>query len=314
VWNEYTFGSQFLEERHYYDPPRRFKRKLRYEARGRVREGHEIILPITVDYVNDPANKLPGVRVISGFSNQRPGENGTEMWPGQAGFSRHYYTGLNPAGEFSGNGGLLCPGNDRNETSGPLNALGLADGTPDKKDWHTVVPGTFLVPVLRLACPESSFFGYKTEFIVRDVQPFPGPWSHHHRFSHPGTGRPAEVWQTEFNCWRKPGAERLMSDTDISRDDPRFIDLLHHVGAKLLLRSYVFQAHKGIKTVQVYAAHADDMGFGVFPSPWMEALKANDNELTEALRADPGPQLSVVRRVVALMRQSVPLDWTRPGL
>jgi hypothetical protein len=67
VWNEYTFCSDFLDERCYYDPARKFKADVSYQNRGLTCSGHEIILPITVDYVNDPANDLPGVHVISGF-------------------------------------------------------------------------------------------------------------------------------------------------------------------------------------------------------------------------------------------------------
>ena len=103
VWNELTFGSDFLDEKSYYSTPRKFKTDISYQNHGRTASGHEIILPITVDYVNDPANRLPGVHVISGFSNQRPFENGASMWPGQTGFSRHYYTSLTPFGQYQRN-------------------------------------------------------------------------------------------------------------------------------------------------------------------------------------------------------------------
>ena len=102
VWNEYTFASDFLDEKSYYATPRKFKTDISYQNHGRTSSGPEMILPITVDYVNDAANRLPGVHVISGFSNQRPWENGASMWPGQTGFSRHFYTNLNPFGRFKG--------------------------------------------------------------------------------------------------------------------------------------------------------------------------------------------------------------------
>ena len=121
--------------------------------------GPELILPMTVDYVNDPTNRLPGVHVISGFSNQRPWENGGSMWPGQTGFSRHYYTGLDPFGPFRGCSGLLSPATNNRPNSGPLNALGLVDGHPDGKDWSTVTPGTFFVPTVALSMPEALHYG-----------------------------------------------------------------------------------------------------------------------------------------------------------
>ncbi|MCY3023834.1 MAG: hypothetical protein NTW87_33060, partial [Planctomycetota bacterium] len=128
IWNEYTFGSQFLEDKNYFSPPRKFRDPITYSKHGKTAKGQELILPLTVDYVNDPANSLPGVNVISGFANQRPWDHGGDMWPGQAGYSRHYYTGINPTR-------VLGPASPLKKDSGPLNALGKPDGTPDKKDW-----------------------------------------------------------------------------------------------------------------------------------------------------------------------------------
>ena len=40
--------------------------------------------------------------------------------------------------------------------------------------WNTVLPGTFFVPTVNNSMPEMWHYGYKTEFITRDLQPFPG--------------------------------------------------------------------------------------------------------------------------------------------
>ena len=312
VWNEYTFGSEFLNANEYYQPPRTFSKPLSYSKHGLTRQGPEIILPITIDYVNDPANQLPGVKVLSGFSNQRPWDNGSDLWPGQAGFSRHYYTGVKPFGEFNGIDGLLAPGND--PLRQPLvDALGNPEGKRDPGEPGKVLPGSFFSPTLPISMPESWHFGYKTEFITRDLQPFPGPFPQHGRYTNPGDGRQAEVWQTEFNAWRMPWADALVKDHGAARDDPRFAQLMHHVGAKALLRSFVFHSHKGMETMTIYSAKEKDDGFAVIPEAFFKTLTEEKFQLTDRVRAEAGPQLASLQRVDALMRSCNPaVDVARP--
>jgi hypothetical protein len=304
VWNEYSFGSNFLDIGRYYSPPLKFKEPVAYSAHGRVAKGVEIILPMTVDFANDPKNKCPGVRVISGFANQRPWESGTGMWPGQAGFSRHYYTGISLKDN--------SPENPRKANSGPLNALGKPDGTPDKKDWHTVVPGSFFVPVVNVSMPEYWHYSYQTEFMTRDVQPFPGPWQEHHRYSHPGTGRPAEVWMTEFNLDRGPWMEHIAKLAGCKKDDPRLIALSHATGAKSTLRSFVMHSHKGVHTITIFSTNAGDLHLSVLPDAFFKTLKKENGKLTDEARALVGPQLSVLGRVTKLMKTGERIETARP--
>jgi hypothetical protein len=312
VWNEYTFGSDFLDEKFYYDPPREFKTDISYQNHGMTSSGPESILPMTVDYVNDTANRLPGVHVISGFSNQRPWENGASMWPGQTGFSRHYYTSLDPFGRFKGHCGLLSPATNTRPDSGPLNALGLVDGQPDGKNWFTVTPGTFFVPTVALSMPEGLHYAYFTEYMTRDVQPFPGLWKDHYRYSNPGDGHPAEVWMTETNTDRSTWLKELMNKRQVMPDDPRLIALSHQMGAKALLRALIFQSHKGVYRMEIFAAHDDDLSLGVIPDLFFKALEADSYQLTERVRAQVGPQLKVLARVNRLMKSGQPLEVTRP--
>jgi hypothetical protein len=311
VWNEYTFGSDFLKDRYYHDPERKFKEPIRYANHGREMTGHELILPLTVDYVNDPANTLPGVGVISGFSNQRPWDNGSEMWPGQAGFSRHYYSSLDAWRPSNGKSGTLSPSILKDWHSGPVNALGIADGTPDKKDWHTVIPGSFFIPTLRLAMPEAQHYGYKTEFMSRDIQPFPGPWSHHHRFSNPGTGQNAEVWMTETNVHRNPYLEHVAQQAKVSMDDPRVSRFAHDMATRTMIRSYLFYSHKGVKHVDMYAVKQNDLHFSVIPDAFFEALKKADYQLTDDVRALAGPQLAAIKNISDVFKQGKPIDVPR---
>ena len=304
VWNEYTFGSHFLQERKYYDPPREFAEPITYSNHGRTRTGHEIILPMTVDFVNDPKNGLPGVRVISGFSNQRPWENGADMWPGQAGFSRHYYASMDPEKT------LISP-QTQADVACVINALGEREAGPGAKGARAGARPCF-IPTLRAALPEFWHYGYKTEFITRDVQPFPGPWKKHQRFSHPGTGRPAEVWMTEFNMFRWPWAKQLIARAGCAKDDPRLVALMHYVGAKVLLRAFVFHAHKGVHTINVFAAQVGDCSFGVLPEAFFAALEQSGFRLTPAVRKHIGPQLETIGRLAALMREGEAIAVARP--
>lgn len=306
VWNEYSFGSEFLNDKNYYEPALVYKEPLTYETHGRRQTGPEVLLAVTVDYFNDPENAAPGVNVISGFSNQRPWDNGTDMWPGQAGFSRHYYTGIDVPGKY-----MASPANEKSN-SGPVNALGLPDGTPDGKDWHTVVPGSFFVPTLTVQGPETWHFGYKTEFITRDVQPFPGPMKGHFRYAHPGTGRPATVWQTEVNTYRAPWAQWLREQTGVTREDERYHHLMQHLSAKTLLRTYVFMSAKGLGPQQVYAAKEVDDSFGSISEAFFKALAANKYVLTPEIQALAGPGIEAVRRVAQLLGAGQPMVEARP--
>lgn len=305
VWNEYTFGSDFLRDDRYHNPKRAFAQAISYHRHGRSKDGHELILPLTVDYANDPANGCEGVRVISGFSNQRPWDHGAKMWPGQHGISKHYYTNLKPNSSFSGKEGLVRPGSDPKENSGPLDALGQRDGTRDKKDWHTVIPGTAFVPTHRLSMPEARHFGYQTEFHGRDLIPFPKGWGEHYRYGQNGYGQWARVWQTEFNCYRRPWYLSVEEAAGIEWPDQRAIDLLEHVAAKAILRGFLFHHHKGMETITWFSigdrGGHDIRSFSLFPPAFFDALDASSGELTPAVRATAGRQLAVVGRLVEVM-------------
>jgi hypothetical protein len=312
VWNELTFGSDFLDEQNYYEPRRSFKTDLVYKNHGFVAEGPMSILPITVDYVNDPKSGLPGVKVISGFSNQWPWDSGATMWPGQAGFSRHFYTSLNADIPFNSVCGFLSPETIDRPGEGPINALGFLDGRRNGRDWHTVAPGSYYVPTLHISMPELWQYGYKIEYITRDIQPFPGLWDQHFRFSNPGDGHPAEVWMTETNTARSGFLSKLQEQLGVASEDSALVRLSHHLGAKAILRTFVFQASKGVHTIELYAARHQDLEDAVIPEAFFGALEKSYHVLTEDVRTQIGEQLTVLSRVVGLMRKGEDLPVIRP--
>lgn len=312
VWNELSFGSDFLSEGNYYEPKRLFKTDITYENHGITAKGAESILPITVDYVNDPANHLAGVRVINGFSNQRPWDSGTTVWPGQTGFSRHFYTSLNPDGPFADTRGLLSPATNNRPLVAPVNALGEFDGIADGKGWHRVIPGSYFVPTTAVSMPEVLHYGYVPECMTRDLQPFPAIMEGHFRFANRYDGHPAQVWMTETNTGRFSWLDNLRREEQLPPDNPELVKLSHHLGAKALLRTFVFASHKGIHTINVFAAREHDLEFAVLPEAFFATLKSENHVLTDAVRAQTGEQLAVLSRVTRLMRQGEEISITRP--
>ena len=292
VWNELSFGSHFLNIDEYYDPPIKYGAEVSYRNGDQIESGAQVILPMTAAYVSNPASGLPGVRVINGFANQRPWDNGTKLWPGQTGFSRHYYTGYDP--EVS----QIGFDNPALKKDTMLDRL----GQPDLEGY---------IPPHVSAFPERWFYAYQTEFVVRDLQPFPGPLKDHFRYSHPGDGKPPEVWMTESNLYRGLFAEELAVRAKINLSDPKMADIMHHIGAKSTLRHYIFQSHKGVQTINLYAVKGKDTEFALLPESYYEKLKRSGYRLTPAVRQAAGPQLQAIRNVVALIEKGEPIEQPR---
>ncbi len=310
VWNEYTFGSEFLNERNYYEPERAFSSFPSYRVGAKEQCDAEIFLPLTVEL----AAEYPGVRVISGFANQRPWDNGTDMWPGQGGFSRHYYTGVNPRDNFSDNGLVTRKTMPPHYLQhAPVNALGRPLDADGNRNWQEQL----FVPEHRISLPEYPALGIKTENVIRDLRPFPSAeeektyFHGHFRYAHPGTGVPARMVESEFNLYRAGFGEFLTEHTGLSRNDPRLAPALHALGAKAMLRSLVFYGHKGFETLYFYAPKQNDFEFGMLPEAFFRALARTGGRLTPEVRAAIGPQLAAAGRTDRLLGSGRELAATR---
>ncbi|OXM13707.1 hypothetical protein CGZ75_22065 [Paenibacillus herberti] len=293
VWNELTFGSQFLDINHYYEKKIKFSKEYTLVQGDRTSKGIITLLPLTIQYIKDTENRLPNVNVINGFSNQRPWDNGTELLNGQNGFSRHYYT------EYSANS-LITRQSDSTLRYKHLYSNG-----------QSVTGKEVFVPNHVAAMPEYWFYGYKTEFVVRDIQPFPGPWTLHSRYANNGNGQSAQVWMTETNWWRGPFADELMKKAKVRKTDPRLTSLMQQIGAKTTLRLLTMASHKGIQTVNIYSAKGGDLNHGVFSDKFFKVLKANNYKLTDEVRAAAGPQIKAMKTFSAIMREGQPIKNTR---
>jgi hypothetical protein len=316
VWNELFFGSEFLYDSSYYNPPRQYSQPLQYSNYGLTWQADtgKVLMAVTVDAINGnypgTSKVFPKVNVIWGaYSNQTPWARGADMWPGQAGFSRHYYTGIVPGKWTGGESGTLDPADPPNIfTAFVIDALG-ANESP-----------TF-IPAHTQNMPEFWHFGYKRESITRDIQPWPSGFNSydsnpayyrdHFRFSHSGNGNVAQVWMTETNFDRTKWSQSLIEKTGVSATDTRLLSLLNTLGAKALLRQYIFFAHKGLFTVNIFNLKDNDLSVGVLPAAFFTALAASNYQLDSTVRAQIGPQLTVIKQAVAKFKQPKTLDSPR---
>ena len=309
VYNEYTFGHHYMYMDNYYEPKRGFAQEMTYSKDGKSVTGIEVLLPITSDFVSDPANGLPGVRVISGFSNQRPYDNGTSIWSNQAGYSRHYYTGYDPVKSYIGQDSASSY---TSPTKIYYNALGRLDGVRKPTNINESVPGSYFIPNQVMTMPEEWAYLYTTESLIRDLTPFPGPWQDHFRYASPGNGKTAELWMTETNYYRLPFAQKLIEQSKVAAADQQLSNLMMETGAKTLSRLYTFYAHKGMETITVYNIRNQDNCFGILPEAFFDELKKNNYQLNDAVRAKIGPQIAVLKNIAGLMKTGQPIDTARP--
>jgi hypothetical protein len=262
VWNELSFGSQFLNaENYYYLGSDKELSEPNYEAspqqeptlgRQKALNTKAVIKAVraaTAEYVHDPANGIaPGVGVTDGFASETPFPSGAAAPPGLTALSKHPYTGL-----------ISMPAQYKTFTDRPVNALGVQD---TRSGEH----GTFLplfVPNEQLLMPEYWLTGNSTETLIRDLAPmttdvygFP-----HGREVGPPGGKPIQKWITEFNL----GAPR--GTTGLSAADKA------HLHAKALLRSLVSMVGKGVSREYFYAAAPGS--FSLIGSEFYAALEAH---------------------------------------
>jgi hypothetical protein len=261
VWNEMTFGSNFLDINRYCDPPLAFSKPLEYTisrpASAQVvpgaqatftTQGAGALLAGTADFYREHAKDYPGVVVDNGLGNQWPWNGGYDAWPGQGAFSRHYYHG--------GWRDISPTKNSRGDLD-TIDALGRRDGKrPDKpKDWYDIVPGSNFIPTMRVGLPEWHHCGFQTENLARDVQPDSRVtgMGRHGRYSHNGDFHTQQLWETEVNYGRADFFDRFFAETKVPRNDPRAYALDNHMLSKMTLRQYVFHNHKGLGRLYMFA-------------------------------------------------------------
>ena len=176
IWNEMSFGSCFIHQRYYYDPP-----PGKYDENAVYLD----IVRATAEAAEAEPARFAGVRLENGFSNTLPWPASGQMPARISALSHHPYSGRKtfPAEKAKGTA---------------LNALGL----PDKSGF---------VPAYTECFPEYFGAALQTETIVRDMAPLTTDIYHvqHGRFARPGN--PCWCWITEVNY--APGEDGVTDPT-----------------------------------------------------------------------------------------------------
>src|ERR1035437_5435088 len=125
VWNELTFGSQFLNAEHYY------ARSSEGSTHAVTKEVTKALLAATVAYVRDPKHDIsPAVGVSDGFASQTPFPSGALAPAGLTALSKHLYAGARafPSAFRARHGNVPLDALGRRDTVGP--AKSAEDLTP----------------------------------------------------------------------------------------------------------------------------------------------------------------------------------------
>ena len=246
IWNELSFGSQFLDAADYYSPsPKNAKKALK--------EVTKALLADTVAYVRNPADGIsPNVGVSDGFASQTPFSSGALAPGGITALSKHLYAGIKsfPSGYGAGPGAL------------PLDALGRRDTAGSRGSPDAFTP--LFVPRYQSLFPEYFLTASQTETVVRDLAPFTTKIykAPHGRYVARPHQRPPQVWMTEYNL-STPGATPMGPDetTPATGSSAQLTPAdEEHLHAKALLRSLVAMVSKGMTREYFFgAAHAGEL-------------------------------------------------------
>jgi hypothetical protein len=254
LWNEVSFGSEFLREDNYYSPPRD-------SGSGSPKEAKEVLRAETVAYVRDPAHGIsPKVGISDGFASQTPFASGAKEPAGITALSKHLYKDpFRVPAEYK-----VVPGIK------PIDALGGLDSNTEPNGTSQLYPPRF-VPTFQVDFPEYFLTATQTETLIRDLAPMTTTVNGvpHGRFVGPAGGSPSQVWMTEYNV----GAE---SEADSGPASAKRHVERAHLQAKGLLRSLVSMVGKGVRREYFYAATG------------AAGLSLVGGRFIAALNADPG--------------------------
>jgi hypothetical protein len=251
VWNELSFGSQFLNAE-YYDTPEGTE-----GVSAATREITKALLDETVAFVRNPANGIgSGVGISDGFASQTPFPSGANAPLGLTALSKHLYDGAK-----------AFPAADQERSLVPLNGMGERDTLKD-----SFAP--LFVPHYESLFPEYYLAATQTETIVRDLAPITTEvyGLPHGRNVGPPGGTPPQKWMTEYNLSLNGATvvgpdESTPAQTSLTPADKA------HFQAKALLRSLVAMINKGMTREYFYAAAGHALA--LIPPSFYSALQAH---------------------------------------
>jgi hypothetical protein len=238
VWNELSFGSDFLYRDRYYDRP----------LRGGSGDVTYELVKRTARWLRDRRHRLRRVRIADGFASQTPFAAPSKEPPGVSALSKHPYQGL-----------VRFPQDARFDGIIPLDprrrpAMLPSSPVTSRRDRF--------VPSYDALFPEYYLSAIQTEHLVRDISPrttdvYGIP---HGRRARSRAGRAPRVWMTEMNLSPPDGT---MTEAE-----------LEHIQAKATLRTLVSFVNKGVEAIHLFAVKGPNTAL-VRPSFFAKVAASN---------------------------------------
>jgi hypothetical protein len=259
VWNELSFGSQFLNAQSYSSTgPGKASLKA---INSITKEVVKALLDRTVAFLRDPANGIsPAVGISNGFASQSPFPSGASAPLGLTAISKHPYVGPK-----------IFPAELRKGRVHPVNALGALD-TASKRSFTPL-----FIPTYQSLMPEYMLTATSAETLIRDLAPIT---TNVYRLPHgrdvgPPGGRPVEKWVTEYNL--SPGKATVVAPDGVTPQTGSSSVLTPadkaHFHAKALLRNQVAMVNKGAAREYFFAASPSALG--MISEGFLSAVKAH---------------------------------------
>jgi hypothetical protein len=250
VWNELSFGSDFLDLDKYYNPPVVPDSQDATEAE---------ILKQTVAYLRDPSNGVSGVGIGDGFASLRPFDAGSNVPPGLSAIDKHPYPPR-----------LVFPHDAVFSAIRPVDALGRPEGVQEGTRWRDS-----FIPSYTAFFPEYFLSGIQTETVIRDLSPITTSIysTPHGRTTHPPDSTPPAIWLTEA----------AMNPAGIPRS------VLPEFHAKGALRWATAWVNKGASAVYFYAASSPGWGLVNASAPGGGETLTALKRLTQTLETGASP-------------------------
>ena len=242
IWNELSFGSDYLFGERYYAT-----------APPGVGDPTAALLARTVAWLRDPANGVPpGVGIGDGFTSQSPFDSGATVPAGVTAIDKHPYKGL-----------VSFPADSVFDPTAPLDALGREDYSITRDAAGNPIKRTDrFIPRYDAYLPEYWLTAIQTEHLIRDLSPFTTEvygTTAHGRAVHPVGGTPPTMWVTETGM--DPSQAGVPLDAAQTAQ-------LH---AKATLRALVSYVSKGASAIDFFAAK-DPTTWGLVDQSFFDAV------------------------------------------
>ena len=279
IWNELSFGSNFLNINRYYAEPL-YPSFQRDQTEEKIWDG---IVTATADFADSHSDLFQGVVISNGFANTIPWTASSQQPKRLNAISKHPYNNrINyPQDQVEG----------KHSTGHPVNAL----LQPEDKS------STF-IPAYSALFPEYYATALQTETIIRDMAPISTDiyGTMHGRNARKIDNQilPTPVWITEINT------SPIEDNPNITAERARTIK------EKTASRSITFYLNKGATQLYFYGAADSDLGLGMVQENFINyatqagaTYPSNDATYTS-------PVLATVKRIVSAMSDQLDPNLT----